>query len=129
MSIVTFEQYTEDLSERELECFPDVKEAIVQALSGSKEPLKQNDLLLIVNHHLYHNFCPIMLTGERLRKYVNYIRGNALLPLVATSKGYSLTQDEATIHIQIKSLKQRANAILYAANGLEQYLMNQKINT
>jgi hypothetical protein len=63
------------------------------------------------------------LTDSRLRKMVNYIRINGLLPVGATSNGYFCITDRMEIEVQVKSLKQRAQAINAAADALNEYLL------
>lgn len=62
------------------------------------------------------------LTPVRLRKLVNYIRVNGILPLIATSKGYYVSYDKAEIRSQITSLEQRAASIENCAHGLRKFL-------
>lgn len=59
------------------------------------------------------------LTDARLRKIINYIRINALLPIGATSNGYFCITDYLELEGQIKSLKERADAIYAAADGIK----------
>jgi hypothetical protein len=62
------------------------------------------------------------MTGVRLRKMVNYIRSNSLIPLIATSHGYFTSDCKQTIQEQIKSLQERANSIERCAQGLKKFL-------
>ena len=66
------------------------------------------------------------MTGARLRKIVNYIRTNALQPLMATSKGYFVSNDVNVIMDQIQSLNQRAKSIRDCAHGLELLIKNKQ---
>lgn len=75
-----------------------------------------------MNEYLKNRGYKIKLTGPRLRKLVNYIRSNGLLPLIATSQGYFTTDCKETIAEQIKSLQERANSIKNCAIGLENFL-------
>jgi hypothetical protein len=63
------------------------------------------------------------LTDSRLRKMVNYIRVNGLLPVGATSNGYFCITDRLEIERQVKSLKQRAEAINAAAEALNKFMI------
>ena len=123
--LVNFEEITEDLTERELDFLPDVQEGIKKALEKAIQPRKQNELLTLINSYLQEKhglFCSLSLSGVRLRKYVNYIRKNSLMPIIATSSGYSLSNDRNVIESQIKSLLQRSRSINEAAEGLKNYL-------
>ena len=52
------------------------------------------------------------VTGPRLRKIVNYIRTNGLLPgLIATSQGYYITESVEELDSYIHSLAGRASEI------------------
>ena len=65
------------------------------------------------------------LNGARIRKLINYIRINHLVPfLMATSKGYYVENDISKLYTYIESLNQRANAILAVAKSLEKQLSN-----
>lgn len=126
MAIENFEEITEDLTDREMDFLPDVQEAIKNALEKAIEPRKQNELVILINNYLQQKhglFCSLTLTGVRLRKYVNYLRSNALLPIIATSNGYSLSNSKEVIESQIRSLQQRANSINKASEGLQKYLL------
>lgn len=53
------------------------------------------------------------IDGPRFRKIINYIRRKKLIKnLIATSKGYYISNDEKEIAAYKKSLFERANAIL-----------------
>ena len=58
----------------------------------------------------------------RLRKLTNYIRSNGILPLIATSNGYYVSNDIAEINAQIESLMDRSMAIRNSAEGLRKYI-------
>ena len=62
------------------------------------------------------------LTEPRLRKIVNHIRTNGMLPVIATSKGYYISHDRDEIHAQIQSLEQRREAINQAIQGLARWI-------
>lgn len=60
-----------------------------------------------------------IITGVKLRKIVNYIRSKALLSIIATSKGYTVSYDLKTVESQIESMNNRINAERNAVKGLE----------
>lgn len=66
----------------------------------------------------------IKLNGPRLRKLIQYIRINDLVPLlVATSKGYYVSEDKEEIRDYIHSLEQRLHSIHNTTNSLKkQYI-------
>lgn len=62
----------------------------------------------------------VKIDGSRLRKIVNHIRRNDLLPgLVASSLGYYIETDREEILKYIQSLRQRAEAIMAVANSMQ----------
>ena len=107
--ITNFETITQELTDKELELMHTL---IVLLNSYTKEnPVKAPVL------------CDYISVKEpRLRKMVNYIRSNGLLPLIATSKGYYVSRDRTEIEAQIESLKQRARSIERCAKGMGIFL-------
>lgn len=70
----------------------------------------------------------VKFTGARLRKIVNHIRRNDLLPgLVASSKGYYVETEAEKIKEYIESLRQRAAAINAVADAMQRDLNQLKI--
>ena len=59
------------------------------------------------------------MTESRLRKCINFIRTNGLLPVIADDGGYYITNEPAVIRDMAQSLRRRTAAILAAAGGLE----------
>jgi hypothetical protein len=62
------------------------------------------------------------LTEPRLRKIVNHIRQNAILPVIATSKGYFTADCVEDVLSQIQSLQDRIDAIKAAQDGLRKFV-------
>ena len=120
MSITTFENYTHELTDAELEILP----IVIHGFRAYKKtnPIKAELIVKRMNQFLTDRGYKIRLTQPRLRKLVNYIRSNSLLPLIATSQGYFTTDCKQTIQEQIKSLQERANSIERCANGLKEFL-------
>jgi catalase (peroxidase I) len=120
MSITNFENYTHELTDQELEILP----IIIHGFRAYKKnnPIKAQLIVTRMNEFLTDRGYKIRLTGPRLRKLVNYIRSNSLIPLIATSQGYFTTDCKETIENQIKSLYERANSIERCANGLKEFL-------
>ena len=58
----------------------------------------------------------------RLRKICNFIRIKKILPIISTHKGYYVSYNKEEISNQIKSLTERAEAILASAEGLKKFL-------
>lgn len=63
------------------------------------------------------------LNGARIRKIINYIRVNYLLPgLMASSSGYYISRDPKEIRSYINSLGHREAAIATVRRRMEEYL-------
>ena len=118
--ITNFEQYTHELSAEEME----ILQLVIHGFMGYKKtnPIKAELIVKRMNVFLENNGYKIRLTQPRLRKLVNYIRSNSLIPLIATSQGYFTTDCKQTIQEQIKSLQERANSIERCAQGLKKFL-------
>ena len=61
----------------------------------------------------------VKISPPRLRKIVNFIRSNSILPVVGTSKGYYVVDNPPELQKQIASLTERSDAILAARDGLQ----------
>lgn len=123
--INNFEDFTYELTEQEKSLLP----MLIKGLSNksSEEPIKASDIVSKMNKFNNGTNLPKM-HDVRLRKMVNYIRTNGLLPIIATSKGYFVSYDENIILEQIESLTQRAKSIEKCANGLYKFLNNNNNN-
>lgn len=104
-----FSNETAPLTERELEALP----AFVSALSrahGKANAIYNNEL---------QSLAPEM-TGERVRKIINHIRRNDLVPcLVASSRGYFVADTEAELIDYEDSLRGRESAIREVRESIE----------
>lgn len=104
-----FETITADLSQDEL----DMIQPIIKGLNN-----KQGKDMAITGTKICK---AINTTGPRLRKMINYIRTNNLLPgLCSTSNGYFVAQNIYEMQDYIISLKQRIKAQVDVLNALEQ---------
>lgn len=124
MSLLNFEEITEDLTEAELGFVHDMKRYLEIVLSGDLIQ-KQNDIVEILNMKIVHEYGPgyhIKMTPMRLRKFFNYFRSNGILPIIATSQGCYITKNKEEIEKQIVSMKQRARQIDRAAEGMRAFL-------
>jgi hypothetical protein len=118
--IKNFEEHTAELNELELLLIPNL-------INGFKNKTKQNpikapDIVKAMNVFLSNKKIKLKFTEPKLRKCVNHIRKNGLIPLIATSNGYYVTNDKEEILAQIESLTQRANSMLAGASGLNKFL-------
>lgn len=118
--IKNFESITEELTEKELSIIPFLVNGLITKTKSN--PIKAPEIVEAMNVFLFNKKIDITLTEPRLRKCVNYIRTNGILPLIATSKGYYVSRDKTEILSQIESLQQRANSMIKGANGLKKFL-------
>lgn len=120
--ITNFEKETDELQEWEYKLLPGIIKGLAKRTKIN--PITGEDICKKIND-FYHldekqNFNPI-----RFRKLTNFIRCKGILPVIATSKGYYCSYDKDQINDQIKSLEQRASAILASAAGLKKFLENE----
>ena len=120
MSITNFEDFTNELNDKELEILPLVIHSFRKYDKDS--PIKSAEIVKKMNIYLQERDYKIKMTGARLRKMVNFIRSNSLLPLIATSKGYFTSKNKETVEKQIQSLLERSRSIRLCADGLTKFL-------
>ena len=120
MSVTNFEEFTHELTSEEMEILP----VVVHGFRNYKKanPIKAPLIVNGMNAYLEKHGYKIRLNQPRLRKLVNYIRTNGIIPLIATSNGYFTSDCKETIAEQIKSLQERANSIERCAIGLKKFL-------
>lgn len=114
--ITNFETLTYELTDHEKAILPLLLVGFQRY--DESNPIKEPEIVARFNER--NN--GLKLNAVRLRKLVNYIRSNSLLPLIATSKGYYVSNNKKVIESQIKSLEQRANSILNCSNGLKAFI-------
>jgi len=113
--ITNFENITEELTEDEMHFLPSMIAGF--KLRTIENPITGKEICKSIKENT-----GIKLTEPRLRKFVNHIRSNSILPLIATSRGYYCSYDVNEIKEQIHSLDQRANSIHQAKKGLLKFL-------
>jgi len=122
--VETFEDITAPLTEDELTVLPYLIAGLEKRTS--KNPIRSPEIVKGLNANL--DKYPIKkkkfkITGTRLRKMINHLRINSICPVMATSDGYFTSTDPEEIERNIRSLKDRARAILAAADGLNAFLV------
>jgi len=120
MSITNFEDITYELNDEEIKIVPILMHGFKNKTKSN--PIKAPEIVVKCNEYLSQTNIKVKLTEPRLRKLVNYIRTNSLLPLIATSSGYYVSNERMEIINQIESLEQRANSIARCALGLKHFL-------
>ena len=118
--ITNFEEHTSELTSEEMEILP----IVVHGFRNYKKenPIKAELIVTRMNEFLAVRGFKTRMSQPRLRKMVNYIRTNGIIPLIATSHGYFTSDCRETIQEQIKSLQERANSIERCAQGLKKFL-------
>ncbi len=117
MALLQFEPETTKLTEYELKLVPIVVN-ILKSRLGRENAITNNNL---VNRMSKLGFSS--MTPERMRKLINHIRLYDLLDcLVASSKGYYISNDEKEISDYIGSLRGREEAIRAVRLALEAQL-------
>lgn len=118
--ITNFEEVTKELTAEELAVVPLMVKGFLK--HGKDNPIKAPDIVFNLNDFLRAHGIKLKMTEARLRKMCNYIRANSIIPLIATSNGYFVSEDREIIQSQIKSLNQRAYSIKQCADGLLKFL-------
>lgn len=110
-----FEEHTHELTDDEKKLIP----IIIRGLSNHKG--KERSITgSTICKNVSEKF--MQLTEPRLRKIINFIRARKILPVIATSNGYYVSDSPDEIRKQIRSLEQRRDAIQKAIDGLNQFL-------
>ena len=115
--ITNFSEQTHELNKYELEVLQPI---IVQGLKNKigKDKAVTNKHICKALKSFGHK-----ITDSRLRKIIHNIRANDLVPLlIATSKGYYVSNDTQEVQEYITSLQERANSILFIKNCLQKQL-------
>lgn len=118
--VENFEEITEPLTDDDLRFLPVLRRGLEK--HGPNDPIKGAAIVKAMNaQKLKFNF-QAQFSEARLRKLVNHLRVNGLLPVIATSLGYYVSDDPKILRSQIRSLRDRAKGINAAADGLETML-------
>lgn len=123
--ITNFEIITSELTEEEVKLLPVMIKGF--NLHKKSNPIKASEIVNSMNDFIKFKELKIKMTEVRLRKFVNHIRINSLLPLIATSKGYFVSDDPEEIKLQVKSLWERAKSIKDAADGLVIFIKGEGV--
>lgn len=117
-----FREETSPLSEMELRLIPVFINSLLKHI-GKDNAVTSSDITKGLRNNGYG-----VVTGPRIRKIINHIRINNLVPcLVSCSKGYYISNDAKELEDYIESLKERCSAIMAVAEALQgqkvQYLV------
>ena len=118
--ITNFEYLTREMTDEEKKLVP----ILIKGFSTKTKdnPIKAPEIVQSINGKRETLGLKLNFSEVRLRKIVNFIRAEGILPLIATSNGYYCSKDKEEIKNQIESLTQRAEAIMSSANGLNKFL-------
>lgn len=124
MSLKGFEDINPDLSKYELEMLlPAMLPAFLTKI-GVKNAVKGKDIAAGMKARGFKK-----CTDVRVRKIINYIRRkNLILGLIATSKGYYISNDKEEIADYITSLDGRTNEIMKVRAEFYRYYLTLKHN-
>jgi hypothetical protein len=114
-----FSEQTHELTEYELSIVPVFVKGFATKIGKSNA---------VTNKEIVAKLKPqYKVSDARVRKIVNYIRNECLLPgLIASSHGYYLTTDPVELETYIQSLAQRANEINRVKNSMIAYYQQLK---
>jgi hypothetical protein len=109
-----FEEQTEELTQYEVEVLVPIM------VKGLSTKIGQDNAITNIKIRSRLREKDIDITDSKIRKIINYIRVNKLIVnLLATSKGYFISNDPAEINKYKESLISRANSILNLAKSYE----------
>ncbi len=117
--IQNFEEFTFELTKDEKTLLPILMKGLENKTKDN--PMKATEIITKMNVYCKEKKLPKM-HDVRLRKMVNHIRSNGLMPVLASSSGYYVSYDKEDIKEQLVSLEQRAFSILNCVKGLEKFL-------
>lgn len=116
MALKGFEEITDDLSDYERYTLVDVFVRGFQKKIGKERAVTNRQIVKSLKGKY-------KISDTRVRKIVNYIRTHNLLPgLIATSKGYYISQDITELKDYIQSLMGRENEIRRVRKSMVDYL-------
>lgn len=116
--IKNFEEYTASLSTYERDMIVPLLVNYLKTRVGAKYAVRNKDMCRMFTERGYQG-----LTEARVRKCINYIRINGLVPhLIANSHGYFCATSIEQVETYIESLDQRATAIWAMRSALQREL-------
>jgi hypothetical protein len=114
--ITGFEDVTFTLSKEEKEMGKEILQFLIRA-SDLAEKFKKVEKRFVKSKNLEKKF---KIKGVRLRKIVNWVRRHVRTPvIIATSKGYCATTSLSEVGAFIRSMRERAEAIMEVADCVD----------
>lgn len=117
-----FKKETAPLSDEERKLVPKIM-GILKKCVGEEHAKTNKDIRFLVNYKQKDN-----VRDVRMRKIINHIRRTGKLPLlVASAKGYYISNDIGQIEMYLMSLSQRTSAINAMARAVKSQLDKLKV--
>ena len=117
--ITNFEDRTKELNEYELDTLLPIVVKGLNTKQGKDKAITNSAICKALKAMGYK------ISDVRLRKIIHYIRANNIIPLLlATSRGYYVSNDSIEISDYIKSLDERINSITTVRDSLH-YQLNR----
>ena len=114
--IDNFEEYTHELTNKELKLIPMIVKGLVTKV-GKEMAITNKEMVTKLK------VIGVKVTGPRLRKIIHHIRITGQVErLIATSKGYHVSNEPEEIKEYIESLEQRLSSIEFMKYALEGHL-------
>jgi hypothetical protein len=110
-----FENITSPLTKEELTLMEIIASNFARNYIGKTKAITGHVIVTRMKEKGYN------ITEPRLRKIMNHIRKTGIAPILSNSKGYWYSNSSLEIQEQVKSLKERSQAIMAAADGLINY--------
>lgn len=120
--VENFEEQTHELTEYEFNTLlPVIKKGLLKKI-GESNAVTSTQIVKALKQEKYK------IDPARVRKIINYIRiNNVIYNLIATSKGYYIATSPNECRSFIRSLDQRANAIISVRDAM-QYQLEKSLN-
>ena len=113
-----FEDYTATLTTYERDMLIPILSEGLRKRIGAKNAIRNKEICLRLKSNGYEN-----VSEPRIRKCVNYIRMNGLVPhLVANNRGYYVATSIEEVEKYVESLDERAKAIWAIRSALKDQL-------
>ena len=120
MAINGFEEITYELTDYEINVLLPIMERGLRKRIGKENAITSNEILDKCVNAGYK------LNSARIRKLINYIRVNHVIPfLMDSSKGYYIEHDKVKMIEYIESLEKRAKSIINVSVSLRKQLNNR----
>lgn len=118
-----FEEHTEQLDSFDKSMLVPAMVRGLQTKIGKANAITNKQMIAGLKKHGYE------VTDSKVRKLINYIRNNALVPcLIATSKGYYIGETLEELEGYVQSLAQRESAIKQVRQSIQTQINERYAN-